>query len=343
LSPAERRLDYATFLQQAERGEPPALILLHGGDVQLLDDALDAVTRGLFPDRALAAWGREVFDARESAVDEIVRAASTLPLGVDRRLVAVRRAQALAAKGADALGGYARSPNPASCLVLLADEPLRASRERRTDHWLLGALPATAIVELPTRGARDLAGWIRQRAALDGLTVSDEAAQLLVELAGEDTATILGEARKAALAGGPDNRTVGVKDVAAIVGEQRLDDIFDLTRAVERRDRAGALKTLDRLLATEDAMLLLTVLARDVRTAWNAVAQRRRGRSVEEIARALRRHPRVIETLTGSTSGSEAHFAWKLRRCWEAEHRLKSSGEPRAEMVALVADLCGER
>ena len=335
--------DYATFIKQAERGEAPALALLHGGDVQLLDDALDAATRGLFPDRAMAAWGREVFDARESNADEIVRSASTLPLGVDRRLVAVRRAQALAAKGAEILGGYAKSPNPASCLLLLADEPLRASRDRRTDHWLLGALPAAAIVELPTRGARDLAGWIRQRAALEGLTITDEAARLLVELTGEDTATLLGEARKAALAGGPDNRNVGVKDVGAIVGEQRLDDIFDLTRAVERRDRAGALKTLDRLLATEDAMLLLTVLARDVRTAWTAVALRRRGRTVEEIARALRRPPVVIETLTGSASGTEARFAWKLRRCWDTERRLKSSGEPRAEMVALVADLCAER
>src|SRR5438094_9697564 len=109
-------MDYATFIRQAEKGEPPAMTLLHGGDVQLLDDALDAATRGLFPDRALAAWGREVFDARESTVDEIVRSASTLPLGVDRRLVAVRRAQLLAAKGAEALGGYAKSPNPASRL-----------------------------------------------------------------------------------------------------------------------------------------------------------------------------------------------------------------------------------
>src|SRR6266516_1783425 len=222
-----------------------------------------------------------------------------MPLGVDRRLVAVRRPQALAAKGAEALAGYAKSPNPATCLLLLADEPLRASRDRRTDHWLIGAVPAAAIIELPTRGARDLAGWVRQRAALEGLTITDEAARLLVELTGEDTATLLGEARKAALAGGPDNRNVGVKDVGSIVGEQRLDDIFDLTRAVERRDRAGALKMLDRLLATE-------------------VAMRRRGRSVDEIARALRRPPVVIETLTGSTSGSEAHFAWKLRRCWDA-------------------------
>ena len=284
-----------------------------------------------------------MFDGRERSVDDLVRSAMTLPFGSGRRLVAVRRAQALPAKATDALAAYAANPNPATCLLLLADEALRDSRERRNDHWLLSALPGAAVVELPTRGGRDLTGWLRQRAALEGLSVSDEAARLLVELTGEDTATLLGETRKAALAGGPDNRAVGVKDVGAVVGEHRLDAIFDLTRAVERRDIAGALKTLDRLLATEDAMLLLTVLARDVRTAWTAVALRRRGRSVEEIARALRRPPVVIETLTGSTSGSEAHFAWKLRRCWDTERRLKSSGEPRAEMVALVADLCAER
>src|SRR2546428_6507477 len=336
-------MDYATFIRQAEKGEPPAITLLHGGDVQLLDDALDAATRGLFPDRALAAWGREVFDGRERGVDEIVRSARPLRSGSGRRLVAVRRAQALAAKGADALTVYAASPNPATCLLLLADEPLRASRDRRVDHWLLTGLPAAAIVELPTRGSRELAGWLRQRAAVEGRTVTDEAARLLVELTGEDPAALLGEARKAALAGGPDNRAVGVKDVGAVVGEHRLDAIFDLTRAVERRDRAAALKTLDRLLSTEDWNLLLSVLTRDVRTAWTAVAWRRRGRGVDEISRALRRPPAVIEAITGATGSSEALFAWKLRRCWDAERRLKSGGEPWAEMAALVADLCVER
>jgi len=103
-------VDYAAFLRTVERGEPPAIALLHGGDGQLLDDALDAVTRALFPDRSLAAWGREVFDGREHGVDEIVRSAMTLPLGAGRRLVAVRRAQALSAKGAESLTEYAASP-----------------------------------------------------------------------------------------------------------------------------------------------------------------------------------------------------------------------------------------
>src|SRR2546425_13353371 len=105
-------MDYATFIRQAEKGEPPAITLLHGGDVQLLDDALDAATRGLFPDRALAAWGREVFDGRESSADEIVRAAATMPLGVDRRLVAGRRAPGRAPKGGGGPRGGPQRPRP---------------------------------------------------------------------------------------------------------------------------------------------------------------------------------------------------------------------------------------
>ena len=334
-------MDHTAFAKSVERGEVPAVALLHGDDGQLLDDTLAAVTRALFPDPSLAAWGREVFDGLEHSVDEIVQSAMTLPFGGGRRLVVVRRAQALSAKAAESLAAYVKSPNPATCLLLLADESLRASRDRR-DHWLLGAVPATAIVTLPDRAPRELAGWLRQRAALEGLTVTDEAARLLVELTGEDTATLMGEVRKAALAGGPDNRNVGVRDVGAIVGEHRLSELFDLPRAVEKRDVAAALRTLDRLLATEDALLLLAVLVRNVRTAWTAVAARRRGRSVDEIARALRLPPGVIATLT-SAERPDTHFARQIRRCWETEHRLKSSGEPRAEMAALVADLCAER
>ena len=335
-------MDHTAFVKTVERGEAPAVALLHGDDGQLLDDTLVMVTRALFPDPSLAAWGREVFDGLEHSVDEIVQSAMTLPFGGGRRLVVVRRAQALSAKTAESLAAYVKSPNPATCLLLLADESLRANRDRRSDHWLLGAVPAAAIVTLPDRPTRELPGWVRQRAALEGLTVTDEAARLIVELTGEDTATLMGEVRKAALAGGPDNRNVGVRDVGAIVGEHRLSELFDLPRAVEKRDVAAALRTLDRLLATEDAMLLLTVLVRNVRTAWTAVAARRRGRSVDEIARALRLPPGVIATLT-SAERPDTHFARQIRRCWETEHRLKSSGEPRAEMAALVADLCAER
>ncbi len=331
-------MDYPAFLRLVERGELPGVLLLHGADAQLLDDALELVTGRAFPAPGQIALGREVLDGGETSGEAVVNAAATLPLMTGMRLVAVRRAQALPARDAATLAAYARDPNPATCLLLLADEPLRASRERRSDHWLLGAVGAAAAIELPVRHGRELATWLRQRAAVEGLALGDEAARMLVDWVGDDGAALLGEARKAALAAGAENRTVGVREVGAVVGEHRVAGVFELVGAVERRDAALALRTLERLLTTEEPMRLLALLARDARMAWSVAVARARGQSTEQIARLLRLPPGVVDTL--AKGGAPARLAADLARCWEAERRLKSSGEPRAELTALVAQLC---
>jgi len=333
-------MDYAAFLQAAGRGQPPPIALLHGPDPQLLDDALAAATRGLFRDPAEAALGREVFEGAEAAVDDVVRSASTLPFMTTMRLVVVRRCQALPAKGADTLAAYARDPNPSSCLLLLAEESLAASRERR-DHWLLTAVPAAAVVSLAMREGRSAEAWLRQRAGAEGLTVSEEAARLLVQWVGDDGASLLGEARKAALAGGSDNAAVGVKEVTAVVGEHRLSGVFDLTRAVQRREVGVALRTLDRLLATEEPMRLLALLTADARATMTVADLTARGQGAEQIARVVRKPAPVVDAIARGPGAAPAPvLARRLERCWEAERRLKSSGDAHAELTALVLDLC---
>jgi DNA polymerase III subunit delta len=333
-------MDYAAFLQAAGRGQPPPLALLHGPDPQLLDDALAAATRGLFREPSEAALGREIFEGAEVSVEDVVRAASTLPFMSAMRLVAVRRCQALPVKGADALAAYARDPNPSTALLLLADESLGASRDRR-DHWLLAALPPSSIVALAMREGRSAEAWLRQRAATEGLAVSEEAARLLVQWVGDDGASLLSETRKAGLVGGPDNQTVGVKEVTAVVGEHRLSGVFDLTRAVQRREVGVALRTLDRLLATEEPMRLLALLTADVRATLTVGDLAARGQSAEQIARVVRKPPPVVDAIArGPAAAPAGVLARRLERCWEAERRLKSSGEPHAELTALVLDLC---
>lgn len=334
-------MDYAAFVQCASGGRPPAVALLHGGDAQLLDDALAAATRGLFPDATQVALGREVLEGAEVTGEAVVRAASTLPFMTAMRLVVVRRAQALPPKAAEALAPYARDPNPSTALLLVADEPLAASRERRADHWLLQALPPAAVVALPVREGRSLEAWLRERAAAEGLTIGEEAARLLVQWVGDDAASLLGEARKAALAGGARNTTVGVKDVTAVVGEQRLSGVFDLTRAVQRRELGPALRTLDRLLAAEEPIRLLALLVADVRATMTVAELSARGETAEQIARVVRKPPPVVDAIArGAGAAPRGVLSRRLARCWEAERRLKSSGDARAELAALVVDLC---
>jgi DNA polymerase-3 subunit delta len=338
-------VEYAVFLRAAERGQPPPIALLHGPDEQLLDDGLALVERGLFADASERALGREVLEGDAVSVETVVRSAMTLPFMTSRRLVVVRRAQALAARGAETLTAYARDPNPTTCVLLLADEGLTASRERRSDHWLVGALPASALVALPLRKGRALEDWLKQRAAAEGLTVSDEAARLLVQWVGDDGARLLGEARKAALLGGPEHRAVGAEEVTAVGGEHRIGEVFELTRAVERRDVGQALRTLDRLLATEEPVFLLTLLTRNVRVALTVRDLAAAGQTAEQIARAVRPvPPPVIEGIMARVGGAAgAALPRQLARCCEVDWRCKSGGQARAELTALVVELCGAR
>jgi DNA polymerase-3 subunit delta len=335
-------VDYPSFLRSAERGSLPPAALLHGADAQLLDDALAVVSRALFRDPSLAVLDRDVYDGRDVEIPTVVNAAQTLPVQAPARLVVVRHSQALAARGADALARYLASPNPSAILLLLADEPLGPSRDRKSPHWLLETVPAARVVELVVRRGRALEEWLRQRALTEGLTVGEEAARLLVQWVGEDSAALLGEARKAALAGGPDNRTVGVNEVTAVVGEHRVSAVYELTRAIERREAGLALRTLERLLATEDPIFVLAALTRDVRTAWMVREWRARGQSVDQIARLLRRSPGAVEAVVAATMALPPRaLAARLVRCWQVEWHLKSGGQARAELAALVTELVG--
>ncbi|MEX2146111.1 MAG: DNA polymerase III subunit delta [Candidatus Rokuibacteriota bacterium] len=336
-------MDYLTLLKAVERGEAPALALIHGGDAQLLDDVLAAATRALFRPEEIQL-GREVLDGTEVTADTLVRSAMTLPFMTARRLVAVRRCQALDGKTSGALTAYARDPNPATCLLLLADEPLAASRERRADHWLLQAIPAAATVALPARKERALEEWLRQRAALEGLTIDEEAAHLLVQWVGDDGAGLMGEARKAALAGGSDNRTVGEREVKAVVGEHRVADVFTLTNAVTAGDVGLALKTLDRLLTTEEPLRLLALLLSDVRMVMTVADLAAQHEPAAAIARTVRRPAGIVDAMLRAVARtSAATRPARLRRCWEVDWRLKSGGAAHAEMAALVAELCADR
>ena len=329
-------MDYPSFLKAADQGQPPSVALLHGPDVFLLEDAAARVERGLFRGASDLALVRENFDARSTGAESIVQSALMLPWQGDRRLVIARGVDALAAKAGEALAAYVRSPNPSTVLLLVASPTLPAS------HWLTSAVPPASIVPILPPTGRQLGAWLTARANTDGFTLTADAAELLIELTGNDLSQLRGEVMKAALAGGPDNRRVGVAEVRAVVGEHRLRHIFELTRALEGSDAGAALRVLELLLnAGEDPLGVLAMLTREVRTLWQVTEAVRQGRRDSEIVGSLRRPPAaaaaVIARARSMTPEGPARL---LERCWEVERRLKLSGPVRAELSLLITDLC---
>jgi DNA polymerase-3 subunit delta len=328
-------VDYQTFLKSLKQGVVPPVLLFHGTEPFLLVEAVRQLTDALFPDPSFIPLNREVIETKEVGAEQIVNSAKTAPCFSERRLIIVRGAQALPSKGREPVQAYLRSPNPTTCLVFVADELLAGT------HWLMSMIPSSCVVESRGLTGSSLMTWLRNYAKTSGMDCADEALALLVECVGEDLTTLASEMEKVLLSA-QGARRIGAPAVRMVVGEHRARSIFELTRAMERRDLGQGLFILDRLLTSgEEPLGILAMLTREVRSLWQAKEWRRQGKSAEEIARLLRRPLRVIEGVLGRAEATDPQALCRsLERCWIVEQSLKSGGHARSEMSLLFADLC---
>ena len=104
-------MQYSAWLRQIDQGQVAPVVLLHGPEAFLAEEAVARLTRVVCSDPALLAMSRDVLEAREAGADGVVRAAETLPWGTAKRLVVVRGVESFGPKQAEPLIAYLRSPN----------------------------------------------------------------------------------------------------------------------------------------------------------------------------------------------------------------------------------------
>lgn len=339
-------MDAGALVRELQVGRVPRLLLIHGPEPLLVDELVDRVTASVLGDPAAAAWNREVLDGDTAAPDAVVTAGLALPLFGVRRIVLVRGLAAAPARAVDRLrtaiegaraqrGGW---PGDGTTVVLVT-----APVDRRAPALRL--LPEAEQVEVRPPVGRAVVGWVRERARTAGLEVTPEAAQALVTLVGEDLSRLVGEIEKAGVFAGGDGR-VGEDAVRALTGESRVRQYWELTQALEAGDRPAALRLLEELLvAGEEPLVLLGQIAGHVRDLWRVQAGLAGRADARLVARLLpRRRPDwAVERLMARAGAVRADGVVRaIRRCFEVELRLKSSGgDPRALLTMLVADVAG--
>lgn len=265
----------------------------------------------------------------------IVEAARLLPMMSDRRVVVVLRAEKLlkpkrrgrpdeeaaddepdAPAATDALEDYVRQPEPQTTLVFVASDVDRTRRlykalqKNATFVQCWGLKPGKDERADPRQVARLAAELVRAAVAEAGQQIEPRAVQLLVERAGTDIARLRGDVGRLLLyaAGRP---TIALEDVREVVSAESSQDDWAVTNAIERGNRAAALRQL--ALALDGGGVpyqILGQLAYFVR---------------EKLPRFdARRVPAAVEAL------------------FRTDLDLKSSGgDPRVLLERLVVELCG--
>ena len=333
-------------------GEDPFRIRLRANELVLSLVAGGRGERGDLAARRIlplgAALGLTRLDARGCSPDDIIVAGQSQGLFAapdEQRVVMVEHAEALARTDV-----VARFPEDAA-LVLVAPEPMRSTRSRgrkpKTQSTDLALLDAVENVEgTIERYDRLLAGdgvrWVAARAQLYGVTLRQDALDALSAALAGDTERIENEMQKVAAwaGGGP----VTAPDVRALVPGAIESDVFELTKAVVRRDVRTAAPLLTRLLDEGNApQQLLALLLWQFRVLLFA-SNDPRPAEAERMAKAIRSSSGAILRYTQFARGLGPK---DIARAYEALYACDVSiktGRAESDETALllcVMDLCG--
>lgn len=270
--------------------------------------------------------------------DDVIRAAETLPLMADRRLVIIRDSRLLIGgrtgaddqdAGAEKLGKYLLNLPETTVAVFW----VRGSADKRKRLYKAlkdGTDDGRCVIVTFERQSEDaLRRWIVRRCAENRVAISGEMATRMIFRTGDSLTQIQGETDKLCDYIGPGG-TVDEEALDAVVTQNLEYKVFDLSRTVLSGDGAQAFRMLAGLLQDgEDRIGLISLLGSQCRQLLKAAALRNAGQRDQDIARALGTPEFAVrQTLALARRFTLAEIARMPELCVQAEYEMKSGQIP---------------
>ena len=305
--------------------------LLHGDEDVLKDEAVRMLV-----DAALGVGGGgssrdfnlDVRFAPDLTPESFHALVNTPPMLADRRAVVIRGVEQLGkrkTKLRDEVLRYLASPNPPTLLVLVVAAGEEADPE---------ILRASTGVEVDALAAERVPRWLQHRASTLGLTLAQDASDLLLQAVGNDLSTLSRELEKLASLSAGTGRPVTAEDVSSLVGVRTGETVFDLVEAALERRAAEAAQLVEPVLeqAGMSGVKILSLLGTHLVGTALARSERDRGVNVSRLPDALFRHMQAVRPY-GMRSYKEEAARWSA---WSAFWTARELGD--AMRAALAAD-----
>ena len=325
------------LIEQLESKDPHRVYFLYGEEDFFQRELIAAlIRRWITPDNR--DFNLETFEAKTSSVQGWIAAVKTISFFGGDKLVIVRGLDEASwdDDNTQALLDYASNPAEASCLVLTAR---KADRKRKL-YKALTKLKGAGECDAPHESA--LNPWLRNRAKTSGRTLSQNAARLMIERVGPRPGLLAGELEKVITFAGK-TKTIDENAVLEVVGEMRLEKIFDLTDALKAKNAARALRILrNHLEHGEEPVKLLGMIAWQFRLIWEVKHHQTTGTPPSRIAQKMGVAPfQAEQALRFTGKFSEGQLRDGFRRLFQADRELKGSGKaPEGILESLVLGLC---
>lgn len=313
----------------ASQGKQTALLgayLVVGEDLLKQRRVIDRL-RGSVARAGDLSFNHDEFDGADATGAVIVDSCNTLPFASEKRLVEVVNADKLRKADSEAIVAYLASPNESTVLCLVAEKLAKNTRLYKA----VAAVGRNAVIDCAPLKRYELVSAVRSMAVSHGFTLTQGAAQRLIELVGEDTVRIDSELRKLALEHrGPD--AMGEREVSAMVAQTAEAKPWEFVDAFSARDAKTCLRLLPLLKATSSFALLAFCVSR-IRELLCARALAVRDESANLPAALKLPSWRVKNHTAWARSFAPGALERALITSRDAERAMKSGTDPESAFV----------
>jgi DNA polymerase-3 subunit delta len=324
-------------VKEIKKGKLKPVYYFSGDDSFGIDSAFKLLEEKVAP-LLTSDFDKEVFYGENKALSEILDAASAFPFGSSKKFVIVRESEKI--KDKKDLLSYADSPPEFTILVFLHN--VKISNPDSQVYKKL--IDEGFLFESKELKGKNLVNWLVDYAESKEKILSEENAQLLIDIAGENRNILEAQLEKIFAFLDKDVKEINHKVIIDISSSLKEYTIFDLQNAISQKDKARAYNIGNKLVESGiEPAFIIYMLTRYFTGLSRINELKEQNLPVETAARLVGTHRFYYnDYLRARTLYSDAEVFSAIQALLKADLSIKTTSSGSANVISiLIAEILG--
>ncbi|PLR78096.1 DNA polymerase III subunit delta [Bacillus sp. V3-13] len=325
--------------RQIKNKQIAPLYLLYGNESFIINETKQLLLKNVLNEEE-ADFNFSSYDLEETPIEAVLEDAETFPFIGEKRLIIVHNPVFLTSEKTKEkvehdlgkLEAYLKEPAPYSVVVFAAPYEKLDERKKITKELKNKAV----TLEAKKQNEQELKVWIRERAALNGIQIDENAVEMMLALAGTNLFMLTSELDKLSLYADAEKR-IDPATVEKLVSRSLEQNIFALVDKVVNRKIDEALRIYyDLLKQNEEPIKILAIITGQFRLIYQVKDLARRGYGQQQMASYLKIHPFRIKLAAGQASMfTDEDLSKIISMLAEADYQMKTGGMAKELLIEM--------
>ena len=237
------------------KGSLQPVYYFFGEDYYLLQNALDSINKAVSP-FITSDFDKEIFYGDKKPLGEVLDFASAFPFGSEKKLIIFKQFEKV--KDKKPLVDYAASPADFTVLVLIHNGIIT----NLNSEPYKSLVKYNFIFEAKELKGKNLLKWLVSHVEKKEKTISQENAQLLIDISGESRSMLENQIEKI-ITFMSDEKEISLSHIQSLSTRLKQFSIFDLQNAIGKKDKDKAINIAFNLLENSaEPVFIVAMLTR---------------------------------------------------------------------------------